>query len=98
MSRIHINENPMSHFKHAEWIFDNESRFFENKNSCSSHNEKMRWDNDTKDNSGACEDDSNNDVAELIKSEKGNENDTGLSAYDKRVSPLSDWLKRGKRK
>ena len=40
------------HFKQDEWIFDNESRFFENKNSYSSHNEKMRWDNDTKDDSG----------------------------------------------
>ena len=58
----------------------------------------MRQDNDTKDNSGACEDDSNNDVAELVKHEKGNENDTGLSAYVKGVSPLSDWLKRRKRK
>ena len=57
MAIIHINENPMSHFKQAEWIFDNESGFFENKNSCSSHNERTRWDNDTKDNSGACEDD-----------------------------------------
>ena len=77
MSKIHINENPMSHFKQAEWIFDNESVFCENKNSCSNHNEKMRWDNDTKDNSRACEDDSNNDVAELVKHEKENENDTG---------------------
>ena len=100
MPRIHIS--PMNsdscHFKQGELIFDNESRFFKNKTSCLSHNEKISWDNDTKDNSGACEDDSNNDVAELIKSEKGNENDTGLSAYDKRVSPLSDWLKRRKRK
>ena len=57
----------------------------------------MRWDNDTKDNSRACEDDFNNDVAELVKHE-GNENDTGLSAYVKRVSPLYDWLKRRKQK
>ena len=57
----------------------------------------MRWNNDTKDNSGAREDDSNNDVAELVKHE-GNENDTGPSAYVERVSPLYDWLKRRKRK
>ena len=102
MSRIHINENPMKddscNFNQDEWIFDNESRLFENKNSCSRHNEKMRWENDTKYNSGACEDDSNDDVAELVKYEKENRNDTGLSAYVKGVSPLSDWLKRRERK
>ena len=31
----------------------------------------MRWDNDTKDNSGACEDNSNNDITELVKHERG---------------------------
>ena len=47
-------------------------------------------DNDTKDNSGACEDDSNVDVAELVRHKKGNENDMGQSAYVNGVSPLSD--------
>ena len=60
--------------------------------------EKMRWDNDTKDDSGQAR-----IILRMVLlsglNMRVNGNDTRLSAYVKGgVSPLSDWLIRRKRK